>query len=99
MERTLLGPIDGPSPYLRLESVSVFRLNPIDGAISYLRMEFVSVFRWSVLSWAQSMELVPVSGQEIFGRWITNSVALFRELTKPTERPPLVGKVSANFSG
>jgi hypothetical protein len=27
----------------------------------------------------------------------TNSVALFRERTIPTERPPLVGEVSANF--
>jgi hypothetical protein len=26
-----------------------------------------------------------------------NSVALVRELTIPTERPPLVGEVSANF--
>jgi hypothetical protein len=28
-----------------------------------------------------------------------NSVALVRERTVPTERPPLVGEVSANFSG
>jgi hypothetical protein len=28
-----------------------------------------------------------------------NSVALVRERTIPTERPPLVGEVSANFSG
>jgi hypothetical protein len=27
----------------------------------------------------------------------TNSVALVRERTIPTERPPLVGEVSANF--
>jgi hypothetical protein len=74
-------------------------LNPIDGGISHLRMEFVSVFRWSVLSWVQPMELVPVSGHEIFGRWITNSVALVLELTIPTKRPPLVGEVSANFCG
>jgi hypothetical protein len=30
---------------------------------------------------------------------LTNSVALVRELTIPTERPPLVGEVSANFCG
>jgi hypothetical protein len=30
---------------------------------------------------------------------ITNSVALVRERTIPTERPPLVGEVSANFCG
>jgi hypothetical protein len=30
---------------------------------------------------------------------ITNSVALVGERTMPTERPPLVGEVSANFSG
>jgi hypothetical protein len=29
----------------------------------------------------------------------TNSVALVRELTIPTERQPLVGEVSANFCG
>jgi hypothetical protein len=29
----------------------------------------------------------------------TNSVALVRKRTIPTKRPPLVGKVSANFSG
>jgi hypothetical protein len=29
----------------------------------------------------------------------TNSVALVRKQTIPTERPPLVGEVSANFSG
>jgi hypothetical protein len=28
----------------------------------------------------------------------TNSVALVRERTIPTERPPLVGEVSANFA-
>jgi hypothetical protein len=28
---------------------------------------------------------------------LTNSVALVRERTIPTERPPLVGEVSANF--
>jgi hypothetical protein len=30
---------------------------------------------------------------------ITNSVALVRERTTPTQRPPLVGEVSANFCG
>jgi hypothetical protein len=30
---------------------------------------------------------------------ITNSVALVRERTIPTERPPPVGEVSANFCG
>jgi hypothetical protein len=29
----------------------------------------------------------------------TNSVALVRKRTIPTERPPLVGEVSANFRG
>ena len=28
-----------------------------------------------------------------------NTVALFRERTTPTERPPPVGEVSANFCG
>jgi hypothetical protein len=28
-----------------------------------------------------------------------NSMALVREQTKPTQRPPLAGKVSANFCG
>ena len=30
---------------------------------------------------------------------LTNSVALVRERTTPTERPPPVGEVSANFCG
>jgi hypothetical protein len=30
---------------------------------------------------------------------VHNSVALVRERTIPTERPPLVGEVSANFCG
>jgi hypothetical protein len=30
---------------------------------------------------------------------LTNSVALVRERTIPTELPPLVGEVSANFCG
>jgi hypothetical protein len=30
---------------------------------------------------------------------ITNSMALVRERTIPTERPPTVGEVSANFCG
>jgi hypothetical protein len=30
---------------------------------------------------------------------VTNSVALVRERTIPTERSPLVGEVSANFCG
>jgi hypothetical protein len=34
-----------------------------------------------------------------FALSLTNSVALVRELTTPTERPPLVGEVSANFCG
>jgi hypothetical protein len=31
--------------------------------------------------------------------WLTNSVALVREQTILTERPPIVGEVSANFCG
>jgi hypothetical protein len=31
--------------------------------------------------------------------YTTNFVALVRKRTKPTERPPRVGEVSANFSG
>jgi hypothetical protein len=30
---------------------------------------------------------------------LTNSVALVRERTIPTERPPLVGEISVNFCG
>ena len=32
------------------------------------------------------------------GKVILNSVALVRERTIPTEQPPLVGEVSANFA-
>jgi hypothetical protein len=31
--------------------------------------------------------------------WVTNSVAWVRERTIRTERPPIVGEVSANFCG
>jgi hypothetical protein len=31
--------------------------------------------------------------------YLTNAVTLVRERTIPTERPPLVGEVSANFYG
>jgi hypothetical protein len=34
-----------------------------------------------------------------FSEGVTNSVALARERTIPTEQPPLVGEVSANFCG
>jgi hypothetical protein len=39
------------------------------------------------------------SGLSMYVFFITNSVALVRERTTPTERPPLVGEVSANFYG
>jgi len=35
----------------------------------------------------------------IFADQLSNSVALVRERTIPTERPPPVGEVSANFCG
>jgi hypothetical protein len=38
-------------------------------------------------------------GKGFFLYVITNSVALVREQTIPTERPPPVGQVSANFCG
>jgi hypothetical protein len=39
------------------------------------------------------------SDGEVLGIKKTNSVALVRERTMTTERPPLVGEVSANFCG
>jgi hypothetical protein len=48
--------------------------------------EFVSAFLKRILI------LFPISH-------LTNSVALVLEQTIPTERPPLVGEVSANFCG
>jgi hypothetical protein len=38
-------------------------------------------------------------GNEEGGTKKLNSVAWVRERTVPTERPPLVGEVSANFCG
>jgi hypothetical protein len=35
----------------------------------------------------------------LFLHWKLNSVALVRERTVPTEQPPPVGEVSANFCG
>jgi hypothetical protein len=44
--------------------------------------------------------LCTISFRQETQKWITNnSVALVRERTIPTERPPLVGEVSANFCG
>jgi hypothetical protein len=37
--------------------------------------------------------------EHIFTYLLTCSVALVRKRTIPTERPPLVGEVSANFCG
>jgi hypothetical protein len=37
--------------------------------------------------------------EELHSLYKTNSVALARKRTMPTERPPLVGEVSANFCG
>jgi hypothetical protein len=36
--------------------------------------------------------------ENVTRNYLTNSVALVRERTIPTERPPLVGEVSANFA-
>jgi hypothetical protein len=40
-----------------------------------------------------------VSDCQVLRIYNNNSVALVRQRTIPTERPPLVGEVSANFSG
>jgi hypothetical protein len=40
-----------------------------------------------------------VSAEEKSLKYKKKTVALVRELTVPTERPPLVGEVGANFSG
>jgi hypothetical protein len=45
----------------------------------------LSPFQWMVKIMATSLK--------------KNSVALARKQTTPTERPPLVGEVSANFCG
>ena len=41
----------------------------------------------------------PVAKYSLRGRLVHNSVALVRERTIPTERPPPVGEVGANFGG
>jgi hypothetical protein len=53
--------------------------------------------------WLVTVDL-PVTRQfssfRIYHPWLlTNSVALVRERTIPTEQPPLVGEVSVNFCG
>jgi hypothetical protein len=35
----------------------------VDFTVLHISRNFVSVFRWNVLSWAQSIELVPISGR------------------------------------
>jgi hypothetical protein len=41
----------------------IHRLVPSKKSITFRRLDSVSVFRWHLLSWAQSIELVPISGQ------------------------------------
>jgi hypothetical protein len=50
---------------------------------------------WEVVG----LEWVPLSLVSTIQELLTNSVALDRERTVPTELPPLVGEVSANFCG
>jgi hypothetical protein len=45
------------------------------------------------------LQIIIIVGNEYFYAKHTNSVALVREWTIPTEQPPLVGEVSANFCG
>ena len=42
---------------------------------------------------------VIMAGYKVNSKLKLNSVALFRKRTIPTERPPPVGEVSANFCG
>jgi hypothetical protein len=55
----------------------------------------------SISAWTERTRSLPVcnttDGWEISR--VTNSISLVRERTIPTERPPLVGDVSANFCG
>jgi hypothetical protein len=55
-----LGPIDRASPHLRTINTT------------FRRLDSVSVFRLNLLSWVQSIELVPISGilTQCFGDWI-----------------------------
>jgi hypothetical protein len=68
-------------------------------AVDHVRQASVRSLKW--ISRA-SAELTCVKGfsQNSAGEptsETTNSVALVRERTIPTERPPLVGEISANF--
>ena len=51
---------------------------------------------WGNVKEGDHFEDIGVHGRIIFKK---NSVALVRERTIPTERPPPVGEVSANFCG
>jgi hypothetical protein len=58
--------------------------------------------RTTNLTWNfQKLHIQVWTGPSFFSSTKTklNSVALVRERTIPTERPPLVGEVSANFCG
>jgi hypothetical protein len=46
-----------------------------------------------------SVQDIPTGRQASCSGRLTYSVALVRKRTIPTERPPLVGEVSANFCG
>jgi hypothetical protein len=45
------------------------------------------------------LDLTEQSISRLSGSQLTNSLVLVRERTTPTERPPLVDEVSANFCG
>jgi hypothetical protein len=58
--------------------------------------ELNEVYAREKVSWQRR---TTIGSAETFKTKKLNSVAWVRERTLPTERPPLVGKVSANFCG
>ena len=59
----------------------------------------VSASIMAVNMWKNSLKSVESDNNKILYELKLNSVALVRERTIPTERPPPVGEVSANFCG
>jgi hypothetical protein len=54
------------------------------------------VWKWGYFSQMKSKQIKNIAPKKLKK---LNSVALVRERTIPTERPPPVGEVSANFCG
>jgi hypothetical protein len=83
------------TPWNLLEKLPVVQL-PNNFPTVYATQKFITVFTRAMYCTEQHQ---PVHTTPSYLTKKTNSMALVRERTIPTERPPLVGEVSVNFCG